>query len=659
LNLHLKPRQVIKYSFLSAAAGTGTAYISGVIGQLVGNYQNYVKSGNMFSIDPDKTVAMPNMDFTYSLWYAFSNSYGRGTLIACGAAAACLIGYLIYRNISENRDTDGRGFLQSKKGIYGTSGWMEKKEFNEVLDSLPPNESTGIPLGMIEAGWMSYNVVSLPEGKKMKLNRNIAVYGTPGCGKTRGFVFNQILSAVRRGESIICPDTKGELYETTSGLLRRYGYDVKIFNLVEFTHSDGWNCLNEIRGDQTRAQLFVDTIINNTTNGKPDPFWTNAEMNLLKALSLYVFLDNSRPVEQKNFGEVYRMICQCSEAELETLFSALPDGHPAKMPFNLYRMNANNDKVAGGVRMGLGGRLQVLQSEEVREIISHDDIDLEKPAREKCAYFIRISDQDSAFKFLSSLIFSFLFMDIIKYADTRPKRICDVPVNFILDEFTNIGEIPDFTKKLSTVRSRRVNVSMIFQSIPQLKNRYPQDQWREILDDCDTQIFLGGNGDMTTDYVAKESGEISVNVATESRNLNLFRFTDSTRNFKKSEGVGKRLLMTSDEVRRLSNKEEIVILRGQKPLKLLKYDYSYNPMSKRLVPCKIIDYKPEWQIAKEKDVEIYVPKEPDVFENYSKNDSEEKVKEAVPKKSKLKHKNNIPEGQQSFLNFNKKDPKDI
>lgn len=651
MNLHIppaNPKKIIEYSLLSSLAGTGVGYVSGVAGQFVQNYQNYVKAGNLFSVNPNQTIALPNFSFPYSLNYAIKSPYGHTAFLACGAAFACLAGYLIYRNIVEGRDMDGRGFLQSKSGAYGTSGWMDEKAFNEMLDLLPARESIGIPLGM-----KNHRVVSLPNGPKMKLNRNIAVYGTPGCGKTRSFVFNQILSAVARGESIILTDTKGELYETTAKYLESEGYVVKIFNLVEFGNSDGWDCLQEVKGDQTRAQLFVDTIIKNTTDGKPDQFWTPAEMNLLKALVLYVFKDDSRPPEQRNFGTVYQMICQCSEAELEALFTSLPDSHPSKMPFALYQMNAGNEKVTGGVRMGLGGRLQTLQSDSVRRILSHNDIDLTLPAEKKCAYFIRISDQTSTFKFLSSLFFSFLFLDIIQYADSRPSRHCDIPVNFVLDEFTNIGEIPDFTTKLSTVRSRHVNISVIFQSIPQLKNRYDQDRWQEILDDCDTTIFLGGNGAMTTEYVSKQTGEISISVATESRNLNLFRFTDSTRNFKKSEGVGKRQLMTSDEVRRLSNREEIVIIRGQKPLKLKKFDYSRNPESRKLKPCRISDHVPEWADSIEnKDVSIYKPKSEPI----------KPVEQAAPEKAKVKpnhSKQNVPEGQQTMLDFHKQDPKKL
>lgn len=586
-------KQIVGYTLLSSAGATGSIYLGGVIGQFIGNYQEYLAGGHLFDISGQAKIAWPDFDFTPSFLYALRSSYGHTGLLVVCAGVGGLIAYIVYRNHVESKDSDGRGFLQSKKGTYGTSGWMDEVSFRKVLDWYAPYASRGIPLGMRDG-----KVVSLPDGAKNRLNRNIAVFGTPGCGKTRCFVLNQILYAVVRGESVICTDTKGELYEKTASYLRKQGYTVKLFNLVEFDHSDGWNCLREVAGSQTRAQLFVDTIMKNTSDGKDDQFWSKAEMNMLKALVLYVCLDPARSEEEKTLGAIYQLLCNCKDAELEAMFHALPYDHPARMPYNLYEMAAGNDKVTGGVRMGLGARLQVLQDVAVRDLLAHDDLDLALPAKEKCAYFIRISDQDSTFQFLSSLLFSFLFIDIIKYADTRPNRTCDVPVNFVLDEFPNIGEIPDFTKKLSTVRSRDVAVSVIFQGIPQLKNRYQMDQWREILDDCDTSLFLGANGDMTTEYVSKQSGVISVDVDSEAAELNRFRLTDYTHSFRKSSGVGKRMLLNPDEVRCLENSNLIVILRGQKPLKLDKFDYSKNPESKKLHDVKIIDYDPGWEPQK-------------------------------------------------------------
>ena len=161
----------------------------------------------------------------------------------------------------------------------------------------------------------------------------------------------------------------------------------------------------------------------------------------------------------------------------------LPKGHPAKAPYNIFKQAG--DKVRGGVIVGLGARLQVFQNELICQITNRNDIDLVLPGKEKCAYFCITSDQDSTFDFLASLFFSFLFIKLVRFADAEGvDGQLPIPVNFILDEFPNIGAIPDFKKKISTVRSRNIAVSVIFQNLAQLRNRYPNDEWQEILGNC-------------------------------------------------------------------------------------------------------------------------------------------------------------------------------
>ena len=156
----------------------------------------------------------------------------------------------------------------------------------------------------------------------------------------------------------------------------------------------------------------------------------------------------------------------------------------------------------------------------IRNITAYPEIDLELPGKEKCAYFCITSDQDSTFDFLSSLFFSFLFIKLVRFADRNgvdgklPKA-----VNFILDEFPNIGAIPDFKKKISTVRSRNISISVIFQNIAQLKNRYPYDEWQEIIGNCDTQIALGCTDEMTARFLSDRTGEVTISVSSQSKHL--------------------------------------------------------------------------------------------------------------------------------------------
>ena len=476
---------------------------------------------------------------------------------------------------------------------------MSSQNMTKVLDIKPIQETRGTIFGTLIKD--RKKVVSLPVNTR--LNQNTAVYGISGSGKTTAFVINQIIQCVKRGESIVMTDTKGDLYSETASYVKSKGYTVKLFNLVNPEHSDSWNCLSEIEGNLLRAQTFVNTIMNNTSSGKNDYFWNNCEMNLLLTLSLYVEMAkkeySSIEEQDKHMGTVYDLLSK-DALELQSILGTLPEWHPAKRSYNIYRKSAEN--VSGNVALGLGNRLQVFQSDTIRDITSYKEIDLSLPAREKCAYYVVISDQDRTFDFLSSLFFSFLFIDTIRYADRitdKQRGKCDIPIKIIFDEFNNIGMIPDFQDKISTIRSRRISADIIFQNIPQLKLKYPEDIWQIILGNCDSSLFLGCTDALTSKQISDRSGTVSVKVQGKQKWLPTIRLTDFTTSFRQNSSVGKRMLLTADEVERLPENQTLLILRGQNLLKLDKYEYWNHPESKKLSPTNINEYLPEWQKQKE------------------------------------------------------------
>ena len=289
----------------------------------------------------------------------------------------------------------------------------------------------------------------------------------------------------------------------------------------------------------------------------------------------------------------------------------LPITHPAKAPYNLFRQAS--DTVRSGVIIGLGTRLQVFQNKLIRQITSHDEINLTQPGREKCAYFCITSDQDSTFDFLSSLFMSFVFIKLVRYADKYGENgKLPVPVHILADELANGGcTIADLTKKISTIRSRQLSISCIFQNLPQMQNRYPQNQWQEIIGNCDTQLFLGCTDEMTAEFISKRSGEVSVAVSSKAKQLNTWRVSDYTPQYRETNSIGKRKLMTPDEVLRFPLDQALIILRGQKVLKVEKYDYTLHPESKKLVSCRANDHVPGWRNLPDTE-ETYFP-------NFSKN----------------------------------------
>ena len=541
---------------------------------------------------------MASPDFFTCLASVFRPPYGVYGVLICIGLLAILLLMVMRMGYSDTveYDTD-RNFIYSAKGTYGTSGWMSRKEMAGVLDLVPDlRKHKGVVLGMLDN-----KAVCIPEIPH--INGNLAVYGSSGSMKTRSFCMNRILQAAVRGESLIISDPKSELYEKSSEYLRDQGYCVKVFNLVNPENSDSWNCLSEVEGQELMAQLFVDVIIKNTiNNGKGDHFWDSCEMNLLKALVLYV--DLTYPPEQRNIGEVYNLITQCSESQLDSLFDVLPLTHPAKAPYSLYQRAS--DSVRSGVISGLGSRLQVFQSELIKKITAYDEISLELPGQKPCAYYLVTSDQDSTFDFLASLFLSFAFIKLVRYADANcPGGRLPVPVHVLGEELTACGTISELSRRISVIRSRNISMSCVFQNLAGLQNRYPQNQWQEILGNCDVQLFLGCTDQLTAEYVSQRTGIASVAVSSTSKALSTLRVSDYTPQYRESSGVGKRPVLTPDEVLRLPVDEALVILRGHKVLKVHKMDYSLHPAYKHLRECKASAHIPEWQKALPETLKIF------------------------------------------------------
>ena len=561
-------------------------YAGGYLGQFIGNYALWKQGGGYPGDGTSPLPASPGL--SACLRAAVHPPYGIYGIFICIGLLAVLLLFVMRIGYSDTGEYDeDRNFTYSAKGTYGTSGWMSRKEMAGVLELVADlRRYQGIVLGMLDR-----KAVCVPE--KTRLNSNLAVYGASGSMKTRSFCMNRILQGVSRGESLVICDPKSELYEKASEYLRDKGYTVRVFNLVNPENSDSWNCLSEVEGQELMAQLFVDVIIKNTTGGgKGDHFWDSAEMNLLKALVLYV--DKGYPPENRNMGQVYQLITLNSETALNSLFEVLPINHPAKAPYSLFKQAS--DSVRSGVIIGLGSRLQVFQSELIKKITARDEIDLELLGQKPCAYFLVTSDQDSTFDFLASLFLSFVFIKLVRYADKN----CEggrlpVPVHVLGEELTACGTIPDLSRRLSVIRSRNISMSCVFQNLAGLQNRYPLNLWQEILGNCDVQLFLGCTDPLTAEFVSSRTGLASVAVSSKSKQLGTWRISNYTPEYRETSGVGKRPVLTPDEVLRLPIDEALVIIRGKKTLKVDKMDYSKHPEYPLLRSCKASAHIPEWR----------------------------------------------------------------
>ena len=511
--------------------------------------------------------------------------------------------------------------IYSNKGTYGTAGFMTKKELKGVLDLVPNiRKHPGIILGEIDG-----EVICVPE--KTRFNGNLAVYGASGSKKTRAFCMNMILQSAARKSSLVICDPKSELYEKSSAYLRDQGYTVKVFNLVTPAASDSWNCLAEIEGQELMAQLFCDVIIKNTGSDRGDHFWDSAELNLLKALVLYV--ERGYPPEKRNIGEVYQLLAMSSEKELNAIFDVLDISHPAKAPYSIFKQSS--ESVRGGVIIGLGSRLQVFQNQDIRNITGHDEIDLELPGKQPCAYYCITSDQDSTFDFLSSLFLSFIFIKLVRYADQNcPGGALPVPVHVLGEELCACGVIPDLSRKISVIRSRNISMSCVFQNLAGLQNRYPYNQWQEILGNCDITLFLGCTDALTAQFISDRTGEASIAVTSKAKQLGTWRISNYTPEYRETSGVGKRKLMTMDEVLRMDVDRALVILRGRNVLEVDKYDYSKHPEAKKLRPSKAASHIPAWQKAPKVEQKEVKPAPPKARPTQSKPKKSAPPKTATP-----------------------------
>ena len=524
--------------------------------------------------------------FHYQLIPAFLHGFAcvPFTYIVWGITLILFSVLYLFRYRSNPRFDDERRYTKSHLGTYGTADWMQEEEFDKFLQEVKVEKTEETILGCIDNKVVTAKKDIHP---KDALNPHIFVLGASGSRKTRTYVFNAIFQAIRRGESVIMSDPKGELYRETYTLFKKHGYNTKCFNVKEPLKSDHWAVLSEAEKGTDYAQVLCDVIIKNTGGEKGDQFFNQAELNLLKAVVLFVASSQwHKDHGLNNMKGVYDMILSCNDPELmaETLGSFVsknPD-HPSYQPYQVYE---GAGRVKSNILVGLGSRLNLFQNERITDICSFNEekeIDLEAPLKEKCAYFVITSDQESSREVLSSLFFSFLFIDQVDYFDRNigKKDFKPLKVNYILDEFINCGIIPDMDKKITTVRSRGLCLSLIVQNIGQMKDRYKYN-WESLISNCDTTLILSvGKNDSTTakwvsDILGTQTVEAVSNVQTYSKSSVL----KIAGEYKETKGIGKRQLLSPDEITSLPRDKEILLFSAHHPLLLNKYDYSNHPMS--------------------------------------------------------------------------------
>ena len=401
-----------------------------------------------------------------------------------------------------------------------------------------------------------------------------------GSGKSASY---SIPNAYQCLGSYIFTDPKGELYDRTAGYLRQHGYEIKVLNLVRPQYSDGYNPLMHIT-----SELDVDVIANTIVKGQKsesgasDPYWDDMAEMLLKALIYYLIA--TRPPEEQNLASCAELV-RAANANggsnlLTELISALPYDHPARMYYKSIEIAP--EKTYGSILSSLQSKLGKFDSKEIAELTSTDTINFEEIGNKKTAVYVISSDTHTAYDFLLTIFFSQMIQQLYDYADKNGGALKEQTF-FILDEFANIGKIPDFDKKISTSRSRKISFSVILQNVDQLEAVY-EKSYETIMGNCDTHVFLGSNSFKTVEYFSKQLGEKTI----ERDNISINKDRQNHRTGKSvSDNVMARALMTPDELRRLDNDMCIIFVKGLKPVKAPKFYYFKHPMAKEMKALEI------------------------------------------------------------------------
>ncbi len=508
-------------------------------------------SGKLLSIGDGFTAAF------FSPWLSF-----HPTDLLIGIAGAVVLRMAVYLK--------GKNAKKYRHGIeYGSARWGTAADIAPYMDK---DFFQNIPMTQTERITMA----SRPKQPKYARNKNILVIGGSGSGKTRFFCKPSLLQA---HSSYVCTDPKGTLLPEIGTFLERKKYRIKCLNLINFRKSMRYNPLAYIRSEKDILKLVNALIMNTKGEGEKssEDFWVKAERLYYSALIGYIWYEATE--EEKNFITLLDLI-NASEAReddetyqspVDLLFSQLEEREPDHFAVKQYRkFKMAAGKTLKSILISCGARLAPFDIKELRDLMAYDELELDTLGDQKTALFVILSDTDSTFNFVAALMYSQLFNLLCDKADDFYGGRLPVHVRLILDEFANIGQIPNFDKLIATIRSREISASIILQSQSQLKTIY-KDAADTIVGNCDSTLFLGGKEKSTLKEISELLGKETIDLYNQSEN----------RGSQVSHGLsyqklGKEL-MTQDELAVMDGGKCIFMLRGVRPFLSDKYDLTRHP----------------------------------------------------------------------------------
>ena len=505
-----------------------------------------------------------------------------------GVAGAALVRLAVYLKAKNAK--------KYRRGVeYGSARWGRPEDIAPYIDPVP---DWNIPLTRTE----SLTMTSRPKDPKTARNKNILVIGGSGSGKTRFFVKPSLL---QMHSSYVVTDPKGQLLRETGKLLAHGGpkrdengkpvrdrrgkvvyepYRIKVLNTINFSKSMKYNPLAYVRSEKDILKLVNVIIANTKGDGEKssEDFWIKAERLLYCALIGYIWYE-AEP-EEKNFITLLELINACEAREddetykspVDILFDELAQEQPEHFAVKQYvKFKMAAGKTLKSILVSCGARLSPFDIKELRDIMTEDELELDTMGDRKTALFLIMSDTDTTFNFVIAMLQSQLFNLLCDKADDLYNGRLPVHVRCLLDEFANIGQIPNFDKLIATIRSREISASIILQSQSQLKTIY-KDAADTIVGNCDSTLFLGGKEKGTLKEISELLGKETIDSLSQSENRGA-----QTSHGLSYQKLGKEL-MTQDEIAVMDGGKCILQLRGVRPFFSDKYDLTKHPRYKYL-----------------------------------------------------------------------------
>ena len=505
-----------------------------------------------------------------------------------GVAGAALVRLAVYLKAKNAK--------KYRRGVeYGSARWGRPEDIAPYIDPVP---DWNIPLTRTE----SLTMTSRPKNPKTARNKNILVIGGSGSGKTRFFVKPSLL---QMHSSYVVTDPKGQLLRETGKLLAHGGpkrdengkpvrdgrgkvvyepYRIKVLNTINFSKSMKYNPLAYVRSEKDILKLVNVIIANTKGDGEKssEDFWIKAERLLYCALIGYIWYE-AEP-EEKNFITLLELINACEAREddetykspVDILFDELAQAQPEHFAVKQYvKFKMAAGKTLKSILVSCGARLSPFDIKELRDIMTEDELELDTMGDRKTALFLIMSDTDTTFNFVIAMLQSQLFNLLCDKADDLYNGRLPVHVRCLLDEFANIGQIPNFDKLIATIRSREISASIILQSQSQLKTIY-KDAADTIVGNCDVTLFLGGKEKSTLKEISELLGKETIDSLSQSENRGA-----QTSHGLSYQKLGKEM-MTQDEIAVMDGGKCILQLRGVRPFFSDKYDLTKHPRYKYL-----------------------------------------------------------------------------